>query len=88
MDNVREKQSGMCLNKKTLFYMAKKLEIINLKNQSIIDTLSRLGAMASISSMKMIAGACFSASSKACLKLLSDSLGSLLTISGPFIKWK
>lgn len=48
-------------------------------------TFSLLGAMASSSSMKMIAGAFFSASSKAFLRLLSDSPASLLMISGPKI---
>lgn len=46
-------------------------------------TFSRLGAIASSSSMKMMAGALFSASSKAFLRLLSDSPASLLMISGP-----
>jgi hypothetical protein len=46
-------------------------------------TFSRFGAMASSSSMKIMAGAFFSASSKALRKLLSDSPASLLMISGP-----
>mmetsp|Transcript_28922 Transcript_28922/g.62308 ORF Transcript_28922/g.62308 Transcript_28922/m.62308 type:complete len:312 (-) Transcript_28922:714-1649(-) len=50
--------------------------------------LSLLGAMESISSMKMIAGAFFSASSKALRRLDSDSPASLDMISGPFSKKK
>ena len=49
---------------------------------------SRLGAMESISSMKMMEGAFFSASSKAFRKLLSLSPASLLMISGPLIRKK
>ena len=48
-----------------------------------MQTFSRLGAMASNSSMKIIAGEFFSASSKAFRRLLSDSPASLLMISGP-----
>lgn len=48
-----------------------------------VPTFSLLGAMASNSSMKMIAGAFFSASSKALRRLLSDSPANLLMISGP-----
>jgi len=50
---------------------------------SLLLTFSLLGAMASSSSMKMMAGALFSASSNAFLRLLSDSPASLLMISGP-----
>ena len=50
--------------------------------------LFALGAMESISSMKMIAGAFFSASSNALRKLDSDSPASLDMISGPLIKKK
>mmetsp|Transcript_5359 Transcript_5359/g.16900 ORF Transcript_5359/g.16900 Transcript_5359/m.16900 type:complete len:306 (-) Transcript_5359:660-1577(-) len=50
--------------------------------------LSRLGAIESISSMKMIAGEFFSASSKALRKLDSDSPAILDMISGPLIKKK
>lgn len=46
-------------------------------------TFSLLGAIASSSSIKMMAGAFFSASSKAFLRLLSLSPASLLMISGP-----
>jgi hypothetical protein len=53
-----------------------------------IHTFSRLGAIESISSMKMIAGLFFSASSNAFLKLLSLSPAILLMISGPLIKKK
>lgn len=53
---------------------------------SLLLTFSRFGAIASSSSMKMIAGAFFSASSKAFLRLLSDSPASLLMISGPKIQ--
>mmetsp|Transcript_12904 Transcript_12904/g.11694 ORF Transcript_12904/g.11694 Transcript_12904/m.11694 type:complete len:207 (+) Transcript_12904:1218-1838(+) len=49
---------------------------------------SRLGAIESISSMKIIAGAFFSASSKALRRLASDSPAILDMISGPFIKKK
>mmetsp|Transcript_4994 Transcript_4994/g.18588 ORF Transcript_4994/g.18588 Transcript_4994/m.18588 type:complete len:302 (+) Transcript_4994:1743-2648(+) len=49
---------------------------------------SRLGAMESISSMKMIAGAFFSASSKALRRLDSDSPASLDMISGPLMRKK
>ncbi len=49
---------------------------------------SLFGAMASSSSMKMIAGEFFSASSKAFRRLLSDSPASLLIISGPLIRKK
>mmetsp|Transcript_23348 Transcript_23348/g.78494 ORF Transcript_23348/g.78494 Transcript_23348/m.78494 type:complete len:306 (-) Transcript_23348:726-1643(-) len=49
---------------------------------------SRLGAMASISSMKMIAGLFFSASSKAFRRLDSDSPASLDMISGPLMRKK
>lgn len=49
-------------------------------------TFSLLGAIASSSSIKMMAGAFFSASSKAFLRLLSLSPASLLMISGPEIK--
>lgn len=51
-------------------------------------TFSLFGAMASSSSMKMIAGEFFSASSKAFLRLDSDSPASLLMISGPLIRKK
>mmetsp|Transcript_28921 Transcript_28921/g.62302 ORF Transcript_28921/g.62302 Transcript_28921/m.62302 type:complete len:272 (-) Transcript_28921:578-1393(-) len=50
--------------------------------------LSLLGAMESISSMKMIAGAFFSASSKALRRLDSDSPAILDMISGPLIRKK
>ena len=50
--------------------------------------LSRLGAIESISSMKMMAGAFFSASSKAFLKFDSDSPAIFDMISGPFIRKK
>mmetsp|Transcript_17480 Transcript_17480/g.61398 ORF Transcript_17480/g.61398 Transcript_17480/m.61398 type:complete len:306 (+) Transcript_17480:1817-2734(+) len=49
---------------------------------------SRLGAMESISSMKMMAGAFFSASSKALRRLLSDSPAILDMISGPLMRKK
>ena len=49
---------------------------------------SLLGAMESISSMKMMAGAFFSASSKALRRLLSDSPASLDMISGPLMRKK
>ena len=49
---------------------------------------SLLGAMESNSSMKMMAGAFFSASSKAFLKLDSDSPANLDMISGPLIRKK
>uniref|UniRef100_A0A6B0UY97 Putative conserved secreted protein n=1 Tax=Ixodes ricinus TaxID=34613 RepID=A0A6B0UY97_IXORI len=49
---------------------------------------SLLGAMASSSSMKMMEGEFFSASSKALRRLLSDSPASLLMISGPLIRKK
>ena len=49
---------------------------------------SRLGAMESISSMKMMAGEFFSASSKAFRRLLSLSPASLDMISGPLIRKK
>lgn len=52
------------------------------------DTLSLLGAIESNSSMKIIAGEFFSASSKAFLKLLSASPAILDIISGPLIKKK
>mmetsp|Transcript_22874 Transcript_22874/g.71696 ORF Transcript_22874/g.71696 Transcript_22874/m.71696 type:complete len:265 (+) Transcript_22874:316-1110(+) len=50
--------------------------------------LSRLGAMESISSMKMIAGEFFSASSKALRRFDSDSPAILDMISGPLIRKK
>mmetsp|Transcript_25488 Transcript_25488/g.53020 ORF Transcript_25488/g.53020 Transcript_25488/m.53020 type:complete len:306 (+) Transcript_25488:815-1732(+) len=50
--------------------------------------LSRLGAIESISSMKMMAGAFFSASSNALRRLLSLSPAILLMISGPLIRKK
>jgi len=49
---------------------------------------SRLGAMESISSMKMMAGAFFSASSNAFRRLLSLSPASFDMISGPLIRKK
>lgn len=49
-------------------------------------TFSRLGAIESSSSMKIIDGAFFSASSKALRRLLSDSPASLLMISGPAVQ--
>ncbi len=49
---------------------------------------SRLGAMESISSMKMMAGAFFSASSNALRRLLSLSPASFDMISGPLIRKK
>ena len=49
---------------------------------------SRLGAMESISSMNMMAGEFFSASSKALRRLLSLSPASLDMISGPLIRKK
>ena len=51
-------------------------------------TFSRLGAIESISSMKMMAGEFFSASSNAFRKLLSLSPAILLMISGPLIRKK
>ena len=50
--------------------------------------LSRLGAIESISSMKMIDGAFFSASSKALRRLDSDSAASFEMISGPLMRKK
>mmetsp|Transcript_41125 Transcript_41125/g.94837 ORF Transcript_41125/g.94837 Transcript_41125/m.94837 type:complete len:265 (-) Transcript_41125:985-1779(-) len=50
--------------------------------------LSRLGAIESISSMKMIAGAFFSASSKALRRFDSDSPAIFDMISGPLIRKK
>jgi hypothetical protein len=50
--------------------------------------LSLLGAMESISSMKTMDGAFFSASSNAFLRLLSLSPASLGMISGPFMQKK
>mmetsp|Transcript_37045 Transcript_37045/g.92914 ORF Transcript_37045/g.92914 Transcript_37045/m.92914 type:complete len:283 (+) Transcript_37045:1895-2743(+) len=50
--------------------------------------LSRLGAMESISSMKMIAGLFFSASSKARRRLASASPAILLMTSGPLMRKK
>mmetsp|Transcript_11539 Transcript_11539/g.31076 ORF Transcript_11539/g.31076 Transcript_11539/m.31076 type:complete len:265 (+) Transcript_11539:963-1757(+) len=50
--------------------------------------LSRAGAIESISSMKMIEGAFFSASSKALRRFVSDSPASLDMTSGPLIKKK
>eukprot|EP00001_Collodictyon_triciliatum_P053014 09460_2 len=50
--------------------------------------LSLFGAMESTSSIKMIDGAFFSASSKALRRLLSDSPAILDMISGPLIKKK
>mmetsp|Transcript_21029 Transcript_21029/g.62761 ORF Transcript_21029/g.62761 Transcript_21029/m.62761 type:complete len:265 (+) Transcript_21029:520-1314(+) len=50
--------------------------------------LSRLGAMESISSMKMMAGEFFSASSKALRRLDSDSPAILDMISGPLMRKK
>jgi len=52
------------------------------------QTFSLLGAMASSSSIKIIDGAFFSASSNAFLRLLSDSPANLLIISGPLIRKK
>ena len=49
---------------------------------------SLLGAIESISSMKMIEGEFFSASSKAFLRLDSDSPASLDMISGPLMRKK
>ena len=49
---------------------------------------SRLGAIESISSMKMIAGEFFSASSKAFLRFDSDSPAILDMISGPLMRKK
>mmetsp|Transcript_4696 Transcript_4696/g.10135 ORF Transcript_4696/g.10135 Transcript_4696/m.10135 type:complete len:245 (-) Transcript_4696:454-1188(-) len=49
---------------------------------------SRLGAIESISSMKMIAGGFFSASSKALRRFDSDSPASLDIISGPLMRKK
>mmetsp|Transcript_48604 Transcript_48604/g.121352 ORF Transcript_48604/g.121352 Transcript_48604/m.121352 type:complete len:306 (+) Transcript_48604:1020-1937(+) len=51
-------------------------------------TLSRFGAMESISSMKMMEGAFFSASAKALRRLSSDSPAILDMISGPLIRKK
>mmetsp|Transcript_2414 Transcript_2414/g.4917 ORF Transcript_2414/g.4917 Transcript_2414/m.4917 type:complete len:262 (-) Transcript_2414:589-1374(-) len=50
--------------------------------------LSRFGAMESISSMKMMAGAFFSASSKAFRRFFSDSPAILDMISGPLMRKK
>ena len=50
--------------------------------------LSRFGAMLSISSMKMIAGEFFSASSKALRKFDSDSPAIFDMISGPLMRKK
>ena len=49
---------------------------------------SRLGAIESISSMKMMAGEFFSPSSKALRRFDSDSPASLDMISGPLIRKK
>ncbi|KAJ7052418.1 cell division control protein 48 [Mycena amicta] len=51
-------------------------------------TFSRFGAIESISSMKMIAGEFFSASSNAFRRLLSLSPAILLMISGPLMRKK
>jgi hypothetical protein len=51
-------------------------------------TFSRLGAIESISSMKMIAGEFFSASSNAFLRFDSDSPAILDMISGPLMRKK
>mmetsp|Transcript_17166 Transcript_17166/g.41906 ORF Transcript_17166/g.41906 Transcript_17166/m.41906 type:complete len:215 (-) Transcript_17166:589-1233(-) len=51
-------------------------------------TLSRLGAIESISSMKMIDGAFFSASAKALRRLSSDSPAIFDMISGPLMRKK
>mmetsp|Transcript_4912 Transcript_4912/g.9399 ORF Transcript_4912/g.9399 Transcript_4912/m.9399 type:complete len:223 (+) Transcript_4912:1301-1969(+) len=51
-------------------------------------TLSRFGAIESISSMKMMAGAFFSASANALRRLSSDSPAILDMISGPLIRKK
>jgi hypothetical protein len=59
-----------------------------IREMHTIHTFSRFGAIESISSMKMIAGLFFSASSNAFLKLLSLSPAILLMISGPLIKKK
>ena len=63
-----------------------KVSIQSQHRKTTWHTFSRLGAIESISSMKMIAGEFFSASSKAFLKLLSLSPTTLLMISGPLIK--
>lgn len=68
--------------------MSKELISNNLGTRAGNSTFSLLGAIESISSMKMIAGEFFSASSKALRRLLSDSPASLDMISGPLIKKK
>lgn len=57
-----------------------------LHEELVSLTFSLFGAIASSSSMKIMAGAFFSASSNAFLKLLSDSPASLLIISGPNVQ--
>ncbi len=59
-----------------------------VKSNATFHTFSRLGAIASNSSMKIIDGEFFSASSKAFLKFDSDSPANLLIISGPLIRKK
>lgn len=59
-----------------------------LENESCQRTLSRLGAMESISSMKMMEGEFFSASSKALRRLDSDSPAIFDMISGPLMRKK
>src|ERR1044072_7431589 len=53
-----------------------------------VCTFSRLGAIESISSINIIDGEFFSASSNALRRLLSDSPAILLMISGPLMRKK
>ncbi|GMP88859.1 hypothetical protein CsSME_00040688 [Camellia sinensis var. sinensis] len=64
----------------------KSCETIRLSTSPCVFSL--FGAIESSSSMKMIDGAFFSASSKAFLRLLSLSPANLDMISGPFIQKK
>lgn len=64
------------------------MNIREIKNEELTFVFSLLGAIESISSMKIMAGEFFSASSKAFLRLLSDSPASFDMISGPLIRKK
>ena len=62
--------------------------LMAMSEDTLCFTFSLLGAMESNSSMKIMAGAFFSASSNALRRLDSESPANLLMISGPLMRKK
>ena len=88
-DKIHIRKSSMLTENLTNLYCID-FEMLTNKQAGVQQsiTFSLFGAMASNSSIKMIAGAFFSASSNALRRLLSDSPANLLIISGPLMRKK